>query len=380
MKKTINHLMSTRVVIALLIPTLSLIYSCIDDKIINIGIGTGSSTEQLVTYLETHGDYINSYLFPSLVSVNTVQANLGKYHVIDIRPDYEFEAGHIPGAINVKSEALLDYAEMNSIEKNYQVVVIVSSTGEHSGYCTLLLRVAGYNNVFSLNFGMSYWHTDFADAWMNGLDTLAISLEDGFFDNIDYPMPPLGPLPDIEVPENNESLDELLKHRIKMLLAKEFVEGGDIGSDVSECSISAEIFLSSYILKDDVFMICYSDRYLYNAGEFIPGEYRFHPVNCVLYFPPMPASREDYTKVTSTFRSSQDLQTLPADKEIIIYSYSGQRSAFLVAYLQLIGYNARSIRFGASKLISTHMKSHPNIIPFVFNPFRIMNYDYESGG
>jgi rhodanese-related sulfurtransferase len=51
------------------------------------------------------------------------------------------------------------------------------------------------------------------------------------------------------------------------------------------------------------------------------------------------------------------LFTIPTDREIIIYSYNGQRSAYITAYLNLLGYNARFISFGAHSMLSLYYMS-----------------------
>ncbi len=45
---------------------------------------------------------------------------------------------------------------------------------------------------------------------------------------------------------------------------------------------------------------------------------------------------------------AEDLKTLPTDKTIVVYCYTGQTSANMAAYLQVLGYDAKSLLFGAS--------------------------------
>ena len=78
-------------------------------------------------------------------------------------------------------------------------------------------------------------------------------------------------------------------------------------------------------------------------------------------------------------RSSSSLQTIPTNKEIIIYSYSGQLSAFVVAYLRVLGYNAKSLKYGASQLIYPRLLWSEFTSPFVFDSSKVMNYPYVIG-
>ena len=45
------------------------------------------------------------------------------------------------------------------------------------------------------------------------------------------------------------------------------------------------------------------------------------------------------------------LKTLPTDKTVVVYCYTGQNSARIAAYLRLLGYDAKSLKFGANGMI-----------------------------
>ena len=49
------------------------------------------------------------------------------------------------------------------------------------------------------------------------------------------------------------------------------------------------------------------------------------------------------------------LKTLPADETIVVYCYTGQTSANLVAYLRLVGYDAKSLKYGTNGMIYDQM-------------------------
>jgi rhodanese-related sulfurtransferase len=53
----------------------------------------------------------------------------------------------------------------------------------------------------------------------------------------------------------------------------------------------------------------------------------------------------------STLALSQELKTLPTDKPVVVYCYTGQTSAFIAAYLQVLGYDAKSLLFGANGMM-----------------------------
>ena len=69
-----------------------------------------------------------------------------------------------------------------------------------------------------------------------------------------------------------------------------------------------------------------------------------------------------------------DLTTLPTDKSIAVYCYTGQTSAFLTAYLRLLGYDAKSVLYGTNAMIYDQMVAK-NMT--VWSEAQIMGYDYE---
>jgi rhodanese-related sulfurtransferase len=71
---------------------------------------------------------------------------------------------------------------------------------------------------------------------------------------------------------------------------------------------------------------------------------------------------------------SADLKTLPTDKTIVVYCYTGQTSANLAAYLRLVGYDAKSLKFGTNGMIFNKMEEAG--ITSVFTEAQIMGYDY----
>ena len=167
MKKFTNKISEVSVIVSLLL----FLVSCIDDNISPPLTGELNSTAELLVYFETLGDFANSTLAPALADADEVNANINNYLIIDVRDNSDFLAGHIQGAVNIPSDSLFDYME-SIISNNYQKIVVVSKNGHASAYYTCLLRLSGFNNVYTLNFGMASWHIDFADEWFNALEDL----------------------------------------------------------------------------------------------------------------------------------------------------------------------------------------------------------------
>ncbi len=67
------------------------------------------------------------------------------------------------------------------------------------------------------------------------------------------------------------------------------------------------------------------------------------------------AARSIYPVSLICFSLSADLKTLPTDKTIVVYCYTGQTSANLAAYLRVLGYDAKSLKFGTNTMIYNTM-------------------------
>jgi hypothetical protein len=73
------------------------------------------------------------------------------------------------------------------------------------------------------------------------------------------------------------------------------------------------------------------------------------------------------------------LQTLPNDRPILIYSGDGQLSACMTAYLTVLGYDAKTLLFGANQLFYFRLSTDPNLTQYAFSNADIMNYPYLTG-
>ena len=133
-----------------------------------------NEAEILVEYLESADsplgkDYVNIDM-PAIVSAEHVKGlnNAGKVYIIDIRSATDFAAGHIENAHNVAAGEVLSHVEGADLS-GYDEVCIVCYTGQTAGWATCLLRLMGYENAYSMKFGMCSWHADFASKWASNI-------------------------------------------------------------------------------------------------------------------------------------------------------------------------------------------------------------------
>ncbi|HEX2395712.1 MAG TPA: rhodanese-like domain-containing protein, partial [Bacteroidales bacterium] len=83
------------------------------------------------------------------------------------------------------------------------------------------------------------------------------------------------------------------------------------------------------------YVINYERKDKYDDAH-IPGAVRYKP-NATLGFP-------------------EEMGTIPTDKTVVIYCGTGHNSAFATAYLRLMGYDAKTLRFGNNGFMHDWMK------------------------
>jgi rhodanese-related sulfurtransferase len=193
--------------------------------------------------------------------------------------------------------------------------------------------MAGYPDVYSMKWGMCSWHADFAGAWNSNIssqyyaDYVQTATDKG----------PEGDLPKLSTGE--EEAEDILAERLDDI----FAEG-----------IGKSLILHKDLMPDPsgYYIVNYWPEDQYNNPGHIEGAMQYTP------------------KASLTLDT--DLKTLPNDKTIVVYCHSGQNSAFLVAYLRTIGYDALSLKFGTNGAIYDFMPVSK------WNPdAHVMGYEYD---
>ena len=327
MSITINKIL----IIIVLILSASIFLSCMED--INEPTEVGfSNSGDLITYFETHGDFINSSENPALISAEQIYGIVDQSLLLDIRNASEYAFGHIEGAINVNVSELVDTLENNDLN-NYIRIVVISTTGQKAAYAVSLLRLYGFTNIYSLDYGMGQWNELFSSSWIEARGDSEYSWS---FTVKYYRKPLLNKiLPALSSIDPEMSTKNLIQNRIISLLTEE-AYSKSIGT-IKELD---DDYVRFYQKFGNISLICYSEPDLYEIFRFFkdaapPITWGGH-FKSTLYYNPL-----------YDFKASANLLTLPVDKPIYIYSYNGQRSQFITAYLRILGYDARSVLFGA---------------------------------
>jgi len=305
----------------------------------------------MLGYIEKHGDYANSSLAPALITAQEVFDNLDNYLILDLRTQDEFLVGHIENSINITADSLYDYIA-NHHNSAYPKIVLASKNGQSSAYFTSLLRLAGFDKVYSLKYGMASWNIDFADEWLNALGDDPNVLT---YTNDNYPKNELTDLPNPPFDNPNASIEEIIQSRIKKIIN----EGFNLTNS----------YFTNMSFVGDAYLICYGKAELYGARRFFTLGDHGHPVGTVQYF----------DSPFFDFRSTNHLQTLPNNSDIIIYSYSGQLSACMTAHLKILGYKVKTFLYGGNTLFYSRMIDTTELMDYAFTSSDIMNFDYIEG-
>ena len=321
--------------------------SCVEDKITPPLTGELNPTAEMLVYFESNGDFVNSNSAPALIDAQEVYSNLANYLIIDLRSSTDFNAGHIESAVNILNDSLYNF--IKSIDANlYSKIILISKNGQSSAYFSCLLRLAGFNNVYSMKYGMASWNQFFADEWLGALSD-AVNIES--YTNDDFPRNDLTDLPSVTFENPGASLPDRVNARIKKIIKEGFYYSDNLPSE------------STY------YIVCYGKMRLYYARKFIILEGRGHPPGARLYL-----DTPDFE-----LKSGKYLQSLPNDQPICIYDYDGQQSACMTAYLRVLGYDATSLLFGANQLFYSRMIDEPDLQEYAFSSLKINNFSYVTG-
>jgi rhodanese-related sulfurtransferase len=302
-----------------ILPVLLFVVGCSKDDSTPVQ-PTINESELLVQALEgSDGGYLNTAC-PAIVDAKLVYEDINgmkKWALIDIRALADYNLGHVNGAVNVPVANILTY--MKSISpSSFEKVVVICYTGQSAAYTVAILRMAGYSNVFAMKFGMSSWHKDF-DRITSKLSSQYVSQ----FVDTDYPKATAGSLPATNTGKSTGA--EILQVRIDSVLAQTY----------SKVSIDAATVMAN---PSNYYLVNYWPVSDYMLCKHIPGAIQYTP--------------------KADLKLSTFLKTLPADKTIVVYCYTGQTSANVATILRVMGYDAKSLAYGTNGMIWQTMKDN----------------------
>lgn len=237
---------------------------------------------------------------------------LAKYYILDIRTSEAFAAGHIEGAKNIAFANILTEAS----NAGGKPILMVCYTGQTACYATSLLRLYGYGDTQSLKWGMSGWNAATAGPWNSNIGNPA----DGN-SNWTYSSAPSNDIfKDPIVSSLSADGSEILKKRVEDVVAAGFktVTNGEVLASPSN------YFVNNYFGAADYAAF----GHVSNAHRIIDD--LFLETNGYLAIDP------------------------DTDAKVVNYCYTGQTSAVLTAWLNVLGYDAYSLSFGMNGLYNSN--------------------------
>ncbi len=239
------------------------------------------------------------------VGVDANDYSVPNYYVIDIRSQADFDLGHIKNAVRADIGNILEAAA----NANGKPILVACYTGQTAARAVGALRLMGFDS-YVLKWGMSGWHEDLAGKWNSNAT--------------DFQSPNWITTGD---PATVQEFD-----------SPTFTTGETEGAEILEARVRAMLAKTDWgVSKTDV---------LSNPGNyFINNKW---PV----------ASWTSYGHVTGAYRIDEDLtlanlKYLDPSKPLLTYCYTGQTSAITTMWLDVLGYNGRSMMYGANGIVHT---------------------------
>lgn len=254
----------------------------------------------------------NWIIAPELMSkrggiVDPNDYSIPDYFVLDIRGEDDFNNGHIKGSMNV---ALGDIVAKANELGHDKPILVVCYTGQTAARAVMALRLSGFSDAQVMKFGMSYWNPEF-DKWTSHVSDQA----DG---NSNWVTDASGNLPSNDYPDWESNTTEgkaLLAERVNAMLSMDWTVQSDV------------------VLNDPAGYKIYNfwtDEDYTTLGHY-KGAYQYKPISI----------------------AGDIVKALPQSDECLIYCFTGQTSSFITAWLQVLGYKAKSILFGVNSLKHT---------------------------
>jgi rhodanese-related sulfurtransferase len=286
------------------------------------------SYEVLSNYLVANDmdlpDVLDGWIVGAPASVDDVDAFLANYDIIDLRSATDFEAGHIAGAVNSTLANVLTTAQNTT-----KTILVVCYTGQTAGVATVALRLSGYPDAKVLKWGMSGWNSNNSAPWegnsgpVNGVTAVG---------NSNWVTTATTPVSDFSNPTlTGTDGATILEQQVTNMLNEGF-------QGITNTTVLADpsaYFINNFWDQADV------DHYGHIADA-----YRVKPLSI----------------------ENGEMNNLDPTKTVVTYCWTGQTSSMVTAYLNVIGYNATSLKFGTNGMIYTELESHQFVTPTVDLP------------
>ncbi len=245
---------------------------------------------------------------------------LSTYDVFDMRSGDDYGKGHIEGAVNVTLGNLLSNAQSTS-----KPILCVCYTGQTASHACVALRLSGFSSAVVLKWGMSGWQAGLSGSWLaNSGDNGNIGVGHANWSTTGVESPSAKAAPILSTSATDGAT--ILAERVDAMLA-----GGFKGTPATTILDNPVVYqINNYWAQTDV------DHYGHIAGAF-----RISPLSI----------------------AGGEIDNLDPSAQVCTYCWTGQTSSMITAYLNVLGFNATSLKFGANSTIYSELESHQFVAP-----------------
>jgi rhodanese-related sulfurtransferase len=261
-------------------------------------------------------DILNSWIVAA-PKPEDVDAFISSHFIIDLRGADDFASGHIESAVNSTLGNILSAASGAS-----KPILVVCYTGQTAAHGVVALRLSGYPDAQVLKWGMAGWNSAFSGPWESNVGNIGVG-------NPNWADPPgdITPSKQFNYPDLSTSATDgagILKERVSAMLSGGFsgIGNGDVLANPQN------FFINNYWGAADV------EHY----GN-IKGAYRINPL------------------------SLANVNAVDPNATVVTYCWTGQTSSMVTAYLTVLGYKAKSLKFGTNGMIYDELQKHKYTVP-----------------
>ena len=264
-------------------------------------------------YMVSEGLDLDDILTEWIIAASGVYPNQDNYYIMDLRSAEHFTSGRIENSVNTTLGTVVADAAANTLDKP---ILLVCYTGQSASHALVALRLSGYPDCQVLKFGFSSWSDDF-DSWTANIANIGTGHANWSTDAtaalVEYEYPP--------ITATATSGSGILAERVAAMTAGGFK--GELAATV--LATPTDYFINNYWIEADV-----------TTYGHIDGAYRINPL---------------------TIEGAEFLSYNP-EATVVTYCWTGQTSSVITAYLNVLGYDALSLKFGTNGMIYDALLSH----------------------
>lgn len=120
-----------------------------------IGGADGPTSIFIAGKIPGGSDEMSGYTSIPMEAAKDILATEGDYIILDVRRADEFAQGHIPGAVNIANEDIID-TEPEELQDKNQTIYVYCRSGNRSKQAAEKLADMGYTNIIEIG-GIKDW-------------------------------------------------------------------------------------------------------------------------------------------------------------------------------------------------------------------------------